>query len=265
MSDDPALLVFNIERVDASTLRGQGPHDNRESGDLSHIRHDRTHANKVLLGSGRPLRDCEAVIDKHKARTRADNKAPFDRIILSASRRHFKDNKTLNKWVQDSVKWLRKEYGPGLAYVAVHLDEKTPHLHAVAVPLVDRGEKGFIVSHSQHPSHKGKNSYVKMRKRAAGATGLDYGTPGGKPRTQALREAQEALEEARCIRQEAEATRRAAEELHRRALAFQARNEAVALRLVREGRLMGQAKASKRIEDDIKEAYPEKARRGYSR
>lgn len=225
MTDDNAALVFNIERVDASDLRAQKKHDNREGGNLAHIRKDRTHRNKILVGTSDPLRDCEKVIQEHAARTRKDNRAPYDRIVLSASRSHFTGKKDLTEWARQSVEWLREEYGSGLAYAVAHLDEKTPHIHAVAVPLVDRGDKGWIVSHSQHPSHQGKNSYAKMRKRAANASGLAYGEAGGKPKAQALREAEQLLDDAK--RQAEEMIRNAA--IDARSITSNAQREAAIL------------------------------------
>lgn len=197
MTADPHSLVFGIERVDASTLRAQKKHDNREGSELPNVDAKRTHKNRVLVGTGDPLADANAVIAKHSAKLRKDNRAPYDRIVLSASRDMFRDKEAAQKWLRDSMNWLRSEYGPGLAYAVLHLDERTPHIHAVAAPIIDRGEKGWIVSHSKHPSHRGKNSYAKMRERAAAATGLAYGERGGKPKAQAQREAEEALARAK--------------------------------------------------------------------
>jgi hypothetical protein len=60
MTNDPSSLVFNIERVDASDLRAQKKHDNREGTPLPNVYAKRSHLNRVLIGTGDPLADAEA-------------------------------------------------------------------------------------------------------------------------------------------------------------------------------------------------------------
>ena len=48
----------------------------------------------------------------------------------------------LNNWCRDNVDWLRKTYGAENVVSAVlHLDEKTPHIHATVVPIVTTERK----------------------------------------------------------------------------------------------------------------------------
>ncbi len=43
----------------------------------------------------------------------------------------------LDKWCNDNLDWLRTTYGTeNLVSVVLHLDEKTPHIHATVVPIV---------------------------------------------------------------------------------------------------------------------------------
>ena len=196
MTQQKASLVFNIERVNASTLRAQKKHDNREGTPPVHVDTSRAHLNISLVGTDNPLKDADAVISSHAAKLRKDNTAPYDRVVISGSPDLFKDKQAGQKWLRDSMKALHAEYGQGVAYAVLHQDESTPHIHAVCVPLVDRQEKGWIVSHSKHPSHQGKKSYAKMRQRFADATGLSYGEPGGKPKAQAHAKALKVLADA---------------------------------------------------------------------
>lgn len=41
----------------------------------------------------------------------------------------------LEAWARDNVAWLREEHGANLVQVVLHLDERTPHLHAAVVPV----------------------------------------------------------------------------------------------------------------------------------
>lgn len=177
-----AALVFNVERVNASTLRAQRRHDMRLGGDLSHVRSSRSPTNALLRGSGDPLADCEGVIERTGAKLRKDNTAPFTRFVFSASPDHFNDRRRFNEWVDGVQGFLSEQYGEGFAYAVLHLDEKTPHIHAVVVPVC-AGKRGPVVSHRDHPATKGKDSYARLRRVAADALGLDYGEEGNKPRT----------------------------------------------------------------------------------
>ncbi|MBM1772916.1 plasmid recombination protein, partial [Sulfitobacter geojensis] len=98
-------------------------------------------------------------------------------------------------WLKLSKKWLQDEYGEGFVYAVLHTDERTPHIHAVCVPLYQSKTKhreAWKVSHKQHPATKGKGSYERLRRRCADALGFEYGDPGNKPRTEAQRLADEA-------------------------------------------------------------------------
>jgi hypothetical protein len=66
------------------------------------------------------------------------------RIMLSGSPEEMKqvaETGQLDDWCQDNVDWLRKTFGTeNLVSAVLHLDEKTPHIHATVVPIV-QGER----------------------------------------------------------------------------------------------------------------------------
>jgi len=187
-------LVFNIERATDSQLRGQRRHDQRIDNPPN-CDPSRRHLNSVLAGTGDPVEDTAAVLAKHKAKPRADNDRPYDRIVLSASPDELDTPEKVAAFTDRSMKWLRKTWGSGLAYAVGHADEETFHIHAVVVPLYEveaRGETRHRVSHRLHPATKGKDSYARLRRDAAASLGLDYGEPGGKPQSLAQRRTLEA-------------------------------------------------------------------------
>ena len=191
-------LVLNIERVGWSKLAGQRMHDQRLGGDLSHVDLAASEENMVLHGTGDAKADVRACLDKFEAAPRADNETPFNRFVIQPGDGFDWSNPmAIGKWLGDSKKWLQDEYGDGFVYAVVHVDEKTPHIHAVAVPLYQSKTKhreAWKVSHKQHPATKGKGSYERLRQRCADALGFEYGEPGNKPRTEAQRLADEAAE-----------------------------------------------------------------------
>jgi plasmid recombination enzyme len=42
----------------------------------------------------------------------------------------------VNQWAQDTCAWAKKKFGENLLGVVLHLDEKTPHIHIISIPLV---------------------------------------------------------------------------------------------------------------------------------
>lgn len=178
----PHALVFNIERIGRKDLLAQKRHDLREGGDLSHTTPGNRCMNRVLHGSGNCVDDVEGVMSSKGVKVRKDNEAPYTRVLLSASPDLFNDTERAKKWVADSIGFLRETWGDGFAYATLHLDEKTPHIHAVVVPIV-QSKRGTISSHHTHPATKGLNSYERLRRTCSRRLELDYGEPGNKPRT----------------------------------------------------------------------------------
>jgi hypothetical protein len=65
-------------------------------------------------------------------------------------------NGKLNEWCNDNLNWLNKNFGTeNLVSAVLHLDKKTPHIHATVVPIVT-GER-----------RKAKKKYKKKPTNAA--------------------------------------------------------------------------------------------------
>jgi hypothetical protein len=102
--------------------------------------------NEILLGP--PMTDVlgamQALVNQHKhPRDHAlkPNAIMACEQVLTASHEHFltngeRDMEKVNKWKVECVKWLKKEFGEtNVVSVVLHLDERTPHIHALTVPL----------------------------------------------------------------------------------------------------------------------------------
>lgn len=84
-----------------------------------------------------------------------------------------------------ALDWLRAKHGKALFYAGIHIDEKTPHLYAYAVPLDARGKlncRSFLggrekLSALQDEFHEAVGKTV----------GLDRGIRGSRARHQTLR------------------------------------------------------------------------------
>lgn len=110
------------------------------------------------------------------------------------------DDGKLDKWIDANMKWLKDTFGSeNLVSCVLHLDEKTPHLHATIVPIVTterlrkkrEGEKKYETKSGARLSaddvmrrtklHEYQNSYAKTMK----PFGLQRGIVGSTAKHQA--------------------------------------------------------------------------------
>ena len=68
-------------------------------------------------------------------------------MVLGASPEYFRDpsqgpgqwnNAKVRDWAKATRDWLRAEYGRDCVHISIHLDEDTPHIHALVVPTYDK-------------------------------------------------------------------------------------------------------------------------------
>lgn len=104
-----------------------------------------THLNRYSAKDG-----ASSMVDKINARLpdkRRKDAVEAIELIMSASPAFFDaietDREKLNghpkfrQWVKDTIDWVKKEFGQNVVDISLHMDEKTPHLHVVTMPLVD--------------------------------------------------------------------------------------------------------------------------------
>ena len=89
------------------------------------------------------------------------------RVMLSGSPEDMKRIRQagqLDAWAKDSCGWLQKTFGKENVVSAVlHLDEKTPHIHATVVPIT-RGER----CHSPIQTRQGRAERVPVHHKRKG-------------------------------------------------------------------------------------------------
>ncbi len=69
----------------------------------------------------------------------------------------------LDQWAKDTIEWAKNEWGAeNVMYAALHMDESTPHLHLIVVPIV-KGVSRRSASKAAQDSRKGieRKSYSK--------------------------------------------------------------------------------------------------------
>ncbi len=105
---------------------------------------DRQHLNRRLLGTGDLWADIQARLDALSTRPRSNAVHAIEHL-LTASPSYFADGdpQQLRLWAATSVHWARERYGRDNVVAAMlHMDEETPHLHVVAVPIVEKTLQG---------------------------------------------------------------------------------------------------------------------------
>jgi len=125
----------------------------------------RTHLNRVLIGypDGVNGRD-EAIAHRLKTagikRKITNDQVRVVRVVLSGThedRMALYEKGRLGEWCSDSIQWLQQTFGKENVVAAhLHMDEKTPHIHATVIPIVT-GER----RKAKKEQSEGKRKYRK--------------------------------------------------------------------------------------------------------
>ena len=125
----------------------------------------RTHLNRELVRFPEGVKNRTQAI-AHRIETAGirrkvgTNQVKAIRVLLTGSNKDMKQMEAdgrLDGWCNDNLKWLRETYGEqNLVSAVLHMDEKTPHIHATIVPIVT-GERRKAKQDEQN----GKKKYRK--------------------------------------------------------------------------------------------------------
>jgi hypothetical protein len=168
MADKPQYAIYRHEKISGDAWQGS-------IGKLAaHVWRARPTPNAdpdrpvvLLHGSWDLIADVEA-----RMAQRSDPDKPLRKNgvrcidhMITASPEYFRDpgqgpgeynQERMEAWRDATLAWLRAEHGDNLVSVTLHLDESTPHIHAVTVPLV----KGM------YGKGKARREMLKMNARA---------------------------------------------------------------------------------------------------
>lgn len=154
-------VVFSIRKQTMHKIRAMKVHNHRLNPKDTRIRDpDKTTFNRTLYSKhDLPLNEAIKleVSERHntKRKIRSDAIVALEAVI-SASPSYFRpwdendignyDPNRLKAWVKCNMKALRGKFGDNLIDVTLHLDEATPHIHAVIVPVDTTGDKNGNLS-----------------------------------------------------------------------------------------------------------------------
>lgn len=162
-----AYAILRTEKLKtAGNIGGLNAHLQR-TRDTPNADPELTHQNEVLRGSVDLLADVQARLEELPGKQRSNAVLAVEHLItFSPDFVHFfkedgdyfprstaeprpswlvpesqVDADRLQGFVDHALTWLDKRYGAGnVVNVQLHLDESTPHLHAVVVPVDERGK-----------------------------------------------------------------------------------------------------------------------------
>ena len=105
----------------------------------------RSHLNKELIIYPESVKNRTSAIqyrldNAHLKRKIGTNQVRAIRVLLSGTHEVMKtieENKQLNNWCNDNLNWIKETFGEeNLVSAVLHMDEKTPHIHATIIPIV---------------------------------------------------------------------------------------------------------------------------------
>jgi len=174
-----AILRFEKVKTMAG-VAGRGQHNERER-DTPNADPARAHLNERLLGSGDAYADVQTRLDAmeftRKIRTDAILAVEY---MATTTPGHFDpdDRETIRAWAMRTVEWAQRRHGVENVVAAhLHLDETTPNLHIMVVPITPDGRLSF------KDYSRGKAALRDMHddyQRAVSDFGLERGERGSK-------------------------------------------------------------------------------------
>lgn len=125
--------VFRVQPIERGGVHGISNHNSR-AVDAEHIDPERSHLNFFLRGDEKIETALREVIrdvpmargckDKSKENVAAE-------FVMSASPEFFENGGDVQAWAKKSLEWIDKQFPGRCISCVVHMDEETPHLHAI--------------------------------------------------------------------------------------------------------------------------------------
>lgn len=127
----------NISNADNITVDGLAKfdrHSNRK-GKVVNADPEKKSLNRIIIGSHNVEEDMKMYLEGVKIR---DNSVVAREIVLSAGNGFWERLSDLDRerWIKTNYNFLKKYFGDNCVYAVLHMDETTPHIHALIVPVM---------------------------------------------------------------------------------------------------------------------------------
>jgi hypothetical protein len=149
----PGKAIFRISKLKSFGSFAGAEHHNNRSRETKNADADRTQDNFVFLGEAKGEL---ATLARERIgdQTIRKNAVLGIDVFISASPEYFRPDDPGNvgywecdrvdAWVEANTKFLKQEFGEKqILRAECHLDESTPHIHAVVIPLTDKGKLSY--------------------------------------------------------------------------------------------------------------------------
>lgn len=141
--------ILRHAKIKAPLMGAAVAHNHRTSSvEKVNIDASQTPLNQVLKAEGTVAERLATKLKTLTTKVRKDAVVAVE-LVLSASPEWFDglatDRKALHghpkfrEWVKASIAWARGEFGKNILDVSLHMDESSPHMHILAVPLTKDG------------------------------------------------------------------------------------------------------------------------------
>ena len=160
------------------------------------------HLNQKFVGTGNLCADVQRRIESAGVKPQTDSVLAVE-FLMSASPDYFKEGfsgsrkSKLENFCRNSKVWLKQNFGEeNLVEMTLHMDESTPHIHAVIVPIVEkkvkigRSIKREVTQNRLTASDffDGREKLSDLQTSFAQLQGLERGIKGSKAKHTAVKE-----------------------------------------------------------------------------
>lgn len=149
--------VYNEDTITIAELSKFDRHSNRK-GKVPNANPELKHLNQILIGNENVEETVKMYLEGVKIR---NNSVVAREIILSAGRGFWEklSDEDRERWKETNIKFLKDNFGDNCVYAVLHMDETTPHIHALIVPVFyNEKRKVATLNNSFYFGDKGKLS-----------------------------------------------------------------------------------------------------------
>lgn len=206
----PPRVAMRIQKQQRHKLRAIRVHNQRQNPRDMRVIDPNKSKDNVCLYRKRNVDVDQAIRGEINLRHQSDRKMRKDAVValefvVSASPIHFRpwdenaageyDKDKVQAWAEANIEAMKKKFGDNLIQVDLHLDETTPHLHAIVVPVMEKknsiGESVSRFDAKSLTKKSGPWSYEKMQDffaEAVNGLGIERGLRGSRAAAEDLKE-----------------------------------------------------------------------------
>ncbi|MEZ9167709.1 plasmid recombination protein [Vibrio cyclitrophicus] len=138
-----ATTILRFEKIKSRTSISRcASHINRFSK-TPNANPEKYFKNEILIGNSRILDSLDYIYKKYKITPRKNSVLAME-CLMTLSPESFDGDISIEKFKTSSIDYLNKYFKGRCLNATLHLDESTPHIHAIIVPLVMKKNKAHL-------------------------------------------------------------------------------------------------------------------------